>query len=296
MNRSQFGALVSSLREDIRWTQAELAEKSEVPLGLIKEIEAGRVASLLADDTLIRLADGLRLTTLERREFLLAASGVTDLEIIRPEIDGRASSFDIRAFLQVMGEQIARVRLPVYVTDVFCDILLVNRCTLEFYQPPEGLLSQAAATIGGFNQIHYVFHRDSNFREMNADENWDRLAMLNVRHFRRRTLRFRSTSYYSALIRQFLNTRMYPYFERCWRRSAHEINDYYALDLGTVKPQNDNAYIETESVVAWTPYGELYLHQLLPLSEPTARRIQEIMANVGEGYQEFAQLPDPRKE
>src|SRR5512143_2676195 len=159
MNRSEFGALVASLREDLRWTPAELAERSEVPLGMIKQIESRGGVSILGDDVLIRLANGLRLTTLERREFLIAASGVTDLEIVRPEIDGRPNPFDIKSFLRGLGAYIANVMLPVFVTDVFCDILIANECVIDFYRPPAALLASAAVTIGGFNQMHYVFHR-----------------------------------------------------------------------------------------------------------------------------------------
>jgi hypothetical protein len=183
------------------------------------------------------------------------------------------------------------------VTDVFCDVLIANECAIDFYGPPASLLAAAAATIGGFNQIHYVFHRDSNFREISTADDWDRLAMINVRHFRRRTLRFRSKPYYSALMRQFLNTKTYPYFERCWRRIVYEINDDYALP-GAAPPgaADDRTFMETESLVALTPYGELYMHQLLPLNKPTSRRMEASLRRVGMGYREFAQLPDPRKD
>ena len=296
MNHREFGELVASLRDDLRWSQAELAERAEVGLAAIHEIESGRRKTLLGDDTLIRLANGLLLTSAERREFLLAASGVTELELMRPDIGSRDRRFDVGAFLQQVGEQIGTMRVPVYVTDSFCDVLLVNHLTMGFYDPPENMVFEAGKSAGGFNQIHYVFHRDSNFPAITGEEEWDRIAMINVRHFRKRTLRFRSKSYYSTLIKQFMNPRKYPYFERYWRKVAFEIHDEFAIPAASERPNKDHAYVETESLLALTPYGELYQHQLLPVNAATSKRINEILKQAGQGYLQFARLPDRRKE
>ncbi len=41
MNRFEFGLLVASLRDDMRWTQLELAEKSGMDVSAISNIERG---------------------------------------------------------------------------------------------------------------------------------------------------------------------------------------------------------------------------------------------------------------
>jgi transcriptional regulator with XRE-family HTH domain len=295
MNHQEFGALVKSLRDDIRWSQAELAERCEVRQPLIDRIERGEYRSLLDDDVLVKLATGLQLTSLERREFLIAASGISEMEMMRPEIGGKSIQFDIKSYLSDVGSYISRITLPVFVTDSFCDILLANRCAVAFYEPPEALMAQAGKAVGSYNQVHYVFHRDSNFRELSGEWDWDRLAMVNVRHFRRRTLRFRSKSYYSALIKQLMNTRNYPYFERYWRKVVFEIQDDYSLPVVKPKDASETAFVETESLLALTPYGDLYMHQLLPLNKSTERRFRSLLQKVGSGYQAFAPMPDQRK-
>lgn len=295
-NRTEFGVLVACLREDLRWSQAELAERAELGLAALNGIEAGRRADLADGDTLLRLANGLLLTSRERREFLLAASGVEQARMMRPDIGSQQRQFDIAAFLQQLGEHISRLQIPVYITDSYCDVLMVNRCALGFYAPPEGFAEEAARTVGGFNQMHYVFHHDSSFRGIIGEQEWNRLALLNVRHFRWRTLRYRHKSYCSALIKQFLSPRKYPYFERYWRKVAFEIEDDFAIPAAAEHPRRDRSYVETESLLALTPHGEIYQHQLLPANKATARTVQAILKEAGEGFVSFARLPDRRKE
>ena len=296
MNHLEFGVLVASLREDMRWTQAELAERSELSLAIVNGIERGENRALLADDALLQLANGLQLTTLERREFMLAASDVTDKDLLRPDIGSPGRSFDIETFLLELGRDISVLRLPVFVTDAFCDILLANHCAVAFYDPPASLVGESSRMVGGFNQIQLVFHRDSNFRQLVGEDDWDRLALINIRHFRRRTMRFRHKSYYSALMKQFLNTRKYPYFERYWRKVAFEISDDFSVPIASANARNKHAFVETESLIALTPHGELYLHQLLPVNKATSRRVTGILNRVGSGFTQFAPLPDRRKQ
>ena len=75
MNRKQFGELVATLRQDLGLTQFELAEYSELDDAVISQIERG-VKKHFEPDLLFQLVNAFQLTTLERREFLLAASGL----------------------------------------------------------------------------------------------------------------------------------------------------------------------------------------------------------------------------
>jgi len=296
VNHVEFGALVTCLREDLRWTQAELAGRAELELALVNEVEAGRRKGAMDGDTLLRLADGLLLTSMERREFMLAASGVTDREFLRPDIGSSERRFDIASFLKGLGESVAILRLPAFVTDAYCDILLANRAAIGFYNPPPSMMEEAGRMMGGFNQINYVFHRDSNFPNLVKEEELDRLALANIRHFRTRTLRFRHKSYCAALIKHFLNRRKYPYFERYWRMVAFEVEDDHSLRVGIPWAEDSNAFVETESLLALTPHGELYLHQLTPLNSASLKKMASLIKEFGAGYAEFARLPDPRKE
>jgi transcriptional regulator with XRE-family HTH domain len=296
MDRNEFGALVASLREDMRWTQLELAERSAVDISIISNIERGARKTLLKDNILVKLADGLHLTSMERQEFLFAASGVTETNAVRKTNVPEKEKFNPAAFLKQTGEHIACITLPVLVTDAFCDIVLANNCLIEFYGAPTGLLKNANEIIGGFNTMRYIFDPSSNFPEIIGNDSWERLALINARYFRRRTLRVRSKPYFVKLLKELLDNNKYPSFERCWRKILFEGHDDFSLPIHRSDPKDTHSFVITESLLALTPYGELYLHQILPLNRKTADRADKISKKVGEGYVQFAPFPDKRKQ
>ena len=295
MDRFEFGALVASLRDDMRWTQLELAEKSGVDVSAISNIERGARKTLLKDNLLVNLADGFQLTSMERQEFLFAASGVTELEAVRKENIRAKKQFDPGIFLKEIGEHIACITLPVLVTDSFCDILLANHCLLDFYGAPPALFENADHIVGGYNLMRYIFDPLTNFQELIGDDSFERLALINVRYFRRRTLRVRSKPYFSSLMTELLNNKKFPSFERYWRKMMFEGDDDFSTPMMRSQPDYNHSYVAVESLLALTPYGELYLHQVLPLNKKTAKRIEKITDKVGEGYTLLSPFPDKRK-
>lgn len=296
MNRFEFGMLVASLREDMRWTQLELAEKSGLDVSAISNIERGARRTLLKDNLLVKLADGLQLTSMERQEFLFAASGVTEADAVRKENHRTKLQFDPKVFLKEQGEHIGHIAVPVLVTDAFCDILLSNYCALEYYNAPATLVKDANNVVGGYNMMRYVFHSDSTFQDAIKDDQWEMQALVNLRYFRRRTMRVRSKPYFSTLLKELLNNENYPSFERCWRKMLFESFDYYSAPIEKPDPDNANAVVGLESLLALTPYGELYLQQMLPMNKKTSKRFEKIMDKVGEGFTQFAPFPDKQKQ
>ncbi|MBK7452804.1 MAG: helix-turn-helix transcriptional regulator [Anaerolineales bacterium] len=296
MNRFEFGRLVASLREDMRWTQFELAEKSGVDISAISNIERGERRTLLKDNMLVKLADGFHLTSMERMEFLFAASGVTETEKVRNEDVPAKKRFNAKAFIEETGRRIARIAMPAFVTDAFCDILAVNHCVIEFYNVPKELMQNGNSVIGGYNEMSYVFQANSNFPDIIGNDSLERLALINVRYFRRRTLRVRCKPYFSILLNEFFDNKKYPAFERCWRRILFEDIDDFALPIHrSPETVSAHSFVSTETLFALTPYGEIYLHQLVPLNRKTAERMAKISKKVGEGYELLAAFPDKRK-
>jgi transcriptional regulator with XRE-family HTH domain len=231
MNRFEFGTLVASLREDMRWTQLELAEKSGMDVSAISNIERGTRRTLLKDNMLIKLADGLQLTTMERREFIFAASGVKESDAVRKENNRAKTQFDPEAFIKELGEHIGCVPVPAFVTDAFCDIVLANHCALEYYNTPASLMEDASMVVGGHNMMRYVFHSYATFQDSYKEDEWEIQALINLRYFRRRTMRVRSKPYFSTLIKELLNNKTYPSFERYWRKMLFESFDYYSSPM-----------------------------------------------------------------
>jgi transcriptional regulator with XRE-family HTH domain len=295
MNRLEFGMLVASLREDLRWTQAELAEKSHLDVSVISNIERG-ARRTLQESLLVRLADGLQLTTMERQEFLFAANGVAESSIVRKEAPRAKTPFDPVSFLKETGEHIGCIPSPILVTDAFCDVLLANHCALEYYNTPASLMNTVNHVADGYNMIRYVFHADSTFQEAASADLWEALALINLRYFRRRTIRVRHKPYFSALLRQFFDRENYPSFERYWRKMLFESFDYYSVPIGRHDSENTNAVVGIDSQFAVTPYGELFWQQIVPMNKKTTKRFEQIMEKAGEGYRQFAPFPDKRKQ
>ena len=92
MNRVEFGRLIASLRRehedenDRPWNQERLAREANAVVGaevlskyIVSNIERGN--RILDEETLLALAAALRLTSGERKEFFLAASGVDNERI-----------------------------------------------------------------------------------------------------------------------------------------------------------------------------------------------------------------------
>lgn len=295
MNRFEFGTLVASLRKDMHWTQNELSARSGVDISAISNIERGARSTLLKDNILLKLANGFQLTSMERMEFMFAASGVTEVEKVRKEGPNTKKPFNARSFIKETGEHIACITIPVFVADAFCDIVLANHCAIDFYNIPAEMLQGTKSTIGKYNMMRYIFDPRSNLFNIVDDNKWNRVASMNARYFRKRTLRVRSKPYFATLLQELLDTEKYPAFKKCWQKILFEEHDDYLLPIQDADPDNTHEFVTVETLLAITPHGELYLHQLLPLNRKTADRMEKISKRVGDGYEQFAAFPDKRK-
>ena len=149
--------------------------------------------------------------------------------------------------------------------------------------------------VGGYSLMRYIFDPLSNFPEVIGDDSFERLALINVRYFRRRTLHVRSRQYFSSLMTELLNNKNFPSFEKYWRKMIFEGYDDYCTPMKRSQPDYPHSFVAVESFLVFTPYGELYLHQVLPLNKKTTKRIEKITHKVGEGYTLFSPFPDKRK-
>src|SRR5688500_8714509 len=104
MKRKDYGEQVAALRQDVGWTQSYLAESAEIDDAVISQIERG-VKRYFDPSLLFKLANAFQLTTLERREFLLAASGLDQKEMVRqPSAATLTDVFNVRKTLDKMIE------------------------------------------------------------------------------------------------------------------------------------------------------------------------------------------------
>jgi len=292
MNREDFGELVATLRQDMDWKQSQLAEYANVDDAVISQIERG-VKKHFEPELLFQLANAFQLTTLERREFFLAASGLDQKEIVR-QVSAATNTdvFNARKVLDKMIELTGQVRLPAFLCDVYSDVLATNHILLSFFEVPPAFVEEAAHLPGGYNTTRFNFGKDRLARSLIVD-NWDHYAVNSMRAFRENSLRYRAKPYFKYLMKIFRNQNEYPLFNRYWKMvSSVEQDKDAAMDYFSFKHDEFGAikYI-TSSTVSVTSFGELFLVQYLPLDARTTQIFEELTQQVGTGVTQFASWP-----
>src|SRR5215204_2506998 len=142
------------------WTQSQLAEYSDIDDAVISQMERG-VKRYFKPTLLFCLANALQLTTLERREFILAASGLDEKQIVRQPSAGVATDvFDAKKILERMIRLTGEIRVPTFLSDVYSDVIAANYMMLAFYNVPPAMIETAATVPGGFNTARLNFGRD----------------------------------------------------------------------------------------------------------------------------------------
>ena len=292
MNRKEFGQLLATLRQDLDLTQFELAEFADMDEAVISQMERG-VKKHFEPELLFQLANALQLTTLERREFLLASSGLDQKYIVRqPSAAMSTDVFNVRKVLEKMVDLTGQVRLPAFLGDAYGDVIAANYMILSFFTVPIEYLEVASQIPGGYSTVRFTFGKDSAARSHVID-NWDGFAVSSMRSFREHSLRYRTQPYFKYLMKLFRNRNEYPFFERYWKlvssveQDKEMSTDYFSFrhdEFGPIK------YMSS-STVSTTSFGELFLIQYLPLDEATGQIFAQLAQQAGPGAQTFAPWP-----
>ena len=295
MNRQEFGELVAALRQDLGWTQFHLAEYAELDDAVISQIERG-VKKHFEPELLFKLVNAFQLTSLERREFLLAASGLEQKQIVRQPSAAMATDvFNVRKALDKMVELTGQVRLPAFLGDVYGDVMAANNIILSFFKLPPEFVKDADRIPAGYSTVRFNFSKDLLARSHVVD-NWDRYALNSMRTFREHSLRYRAKPYFKYLMKIFRNQNEYPFFDRYWKMvSSHEqdkeaATDHFSYEHAEFGPIK---YISS-SITSMTSFGELFLVQYLPLDQTTSQIFEQLAQQAGQGMQTFASWPEKR--
>jgi transcriptional regulator with XRE-family HTH domain len=300
MNRRDFGELLAALRQDLGWTQFQLAEYSGLDDAVISQMERG-VKRHFDPDLLFCLANAFQLTTLERREFIFAASGLDENQIVRQLSGAMATDvFDAKKILERMIALTGQLRIPAFLCDVYSDIVAANFMMIAFYDVPVSMMENAASVPAGYNTTRLNFGHDLVGRTLVTD-NWDTYALNSMRAFRENSLRYRARPYFKYLMNLFRNPAEYPFFDRYWKLVSSMEQDrdvtidrmeYCHNKFGTL-----NYVAATTAVI--TSFGNLLLVQNHPLDERTEDVFLQLRASAGFGVARFASWPEkplPEKE
>ena len=295
MIRKQFGELVAALRQDLGWTQFQLAEYAELDDAVVSQIERG-VKKHFEPDLLFKLVNAFQLTTLERREFLLAASGLDQKQIVRQPSAAMATDvFNVSRVLDKMVELTGQVRLPAFLGDVYGDVIAANHIILSFFRLPPEFVKDADRIPAGYSTVRFNFGKDLVARGHVVD-NWDQYALYSMRSFRENSLRYRAQPYFKYLMKIFRNQNEYPLFERYWKMvSSNEQDKEAATDHFSYRHDEFGQirYVSS-SIVSITSFGELFLIQYLPLDQSTSQAFEQLAQQAGQGVRTFASWPEKR--
>lgn len=292
MERKEFGRLIATLRQDMNWTQAQLASIAQVEGPLISQIERG-AKKYFEPDLLFRLANSFHLTTLERREFFQASTGISAIQVLRqPSAALATDTVNVDKVLSKMIRLTGDLRVPAFLLDVYSDVVAFNHMALAFFQVPPAMLESAHLVPGGYNAIRLMFSKDLVARSR-VVQGWDEYALNTMHFFREVSLRYRARPYFQYLIRAFRNPAEYPLFDRYWKLVSSVEHDreanvdrfsYEHVDFGWLN-------YATATTVSLTPHGELLLNQYLPLDDHTSRFFDQLSAQCGQGVTRLAPWP-----
>ncbi len=283
MNRLEFGRLIAMLRQEMGLTREKLAAYTECDVSTINNLERG-AKKHIDPDILLALANVFELTSLERREFFLAACGLEQSLLVRqPGPKTPTTVFDINRTLANAYERLAQLGAPGYLVDPFGNLIAANAMMIELMQFDLGQVPEAFSDVSdgflAFRFIYSILERQSTF----DPGGYNQMALTLMRAFREVSLRYRATPRYQALVREFRNISNYPLFERYWRKAAsaetdkESMMDMFELDhtvYGRLR-------CLSSSSVTITPYGELFLTHTMPVDKHTALTFIDIADKVG---------------
>jgi transcriptional regulator with XRE-family HTH domain len=284
MNRKEFGQLLATLRQDLDWTQFQLAEYSGLDEAVISQMERG-VKKNFESDILVNLANAFQLTTLERREFFLAASGVEHRQLVRqPSLGAITDTNHPKKILDHLMETLKSVQLPAFISDVYGDAIAANQTVVNFFRLPAALIAAAGQIPAGYNTIRMTFNRDLIGRT-HVSDHWDEYAMATMASYRAATLRYRAKPYFKYLLKIFRDPIEYPLFSRFWKRVSSMENDL-SVDSDRFHYQHE-VYGEirymTARITTITAFSEVFLLTYVPLDTHTTDIFAQINKEAGNG-------------
>lgn len=282
MDAKEFGQLLKALREETvddnghPLSQRRLSEITLLNKRTIEEIEAGNARRLT--DHLDLLATALKLTTVERKEFFLAALSVSTRQLASQDSRPNEALNDLLDIMEVTG-------LPAYMVNSFGDIVAANASVMRFFGIPTNTPPALADGNAPYSLMRLLLSPEANLRAIFGDQ-WERVAVDTTQFFRGITLRYRGSAAFKA---RFDTLKRLEGFWHYWRARPVDGGDNYGdIDAHEYRHPvyGKVSYILTVSPV-FTSAGELYLTLLTP-TDPHTRRVFEQLHQQGQKIELFA--------
>lgn len=290
MTRVEFGKLVAALRQErvdrrnIPWSRQKFAEESKVDREILINIEIGRKA-FLYPDILVKMANTLKLTSGERREFFLAASGVGEEHTCHKSETPKKALEDMLAIMDTL-------RQPALLVDQYFDIAAINFMAMEAYSINPGCFVRSnTSSIIQCNLIRFLFSPEFDAQKAMFDVFKDRLDANVVTLFRAASLRYRATEYFEKIIPYLYEFNEFKvHFQRQRKLQEERYTDNVSINLGNQKPNALRA--TSSSITATSTAGELRLFMFKPLNEETSRMFSNLTKQENYVFQSLPKWPN----
>lgn len=296
-----FGKILASLRKQHRdrwykeWNTERLANesKSDQQTGcltkqIIANIEAGR-RSNLDSDTLARLANGLSLTPLERKDFFYMAIGA--------EADAGAKNYYSDKDARDVFNTVASMFTPCYVIDQYCDFVACNAAFLKLFGFQLEGIEESKSKPAGLNLLYHILAPESTYRMSLSDTEWKNSALNNIYFFRRITLKYRHTDYFQYLLDALLELDEFKnrWFDSFSAKTQEKSRQHIALTDNNYSLYQvmGHSFIGTVTSIM-TKDGELHLVVYTPNSLETATMFSELINHSAREVYFIAPWPEKR--
>lgn len=267
MRVSTFGKIVKSLRSELidyesgrSWNRKKLAAEANLSERVIGNIERGDRVKL-TNEEIMRLADALHLSTMERIRFFSAAHEIENVRVLSPK-DEQSSPLDYA------WQLLQTSQLPAYIIDPFFNLVGMTHTIMTFYGWTDSSIEEAVETKIGGNLLYRMFSNQGILRR-SVDHRWDAIACSYLNLFRFTTLRHRHLDYFESLLARLSE---HDEFTRLWRQSRLNQGNFFS-QIHEIRYTHERfgsvAYAPTTAMTV-ADQGELYTISHIPLDASTA--------------------------
>ena len=292
MNRTEFGKLLAVLRKQHRdahdnlYTQAKLAEATGLSEVVISNLERGSKEKL-DPDILLKLANAFKLTTQERKEFLLAASHIDQGQIYRTD-------HLVQRVLDALVPILEQLHTPAYISDGFGDLIYVNPIALAVYNLPVHVFQNTPSDQPTrYNLMRLLFAPEFAAQRNMLEATWPAFAQQTMSLFRVACFRYQAHPYFrEQLLPELTNA---PLFRQFWQASRAEKDDLFTnfSEITLNHPEWGPLRFVSSPLRANTLFGDLTLYAFHALGAETAEICFKIAEKVGTSAIPLAPWPHP---
>lgn len=200
-----FGALVKHYRSyQFGWTQKELAQKADVKLRTLQDIETAQKVHL-DYEVVDKLATAFAIKDNDREQFFGAAG-------LLVQVNPQAEPIQ---WAKVIFDFYKSVEFPAFAVDELFDVHSVNSYLLELLDVPLNMFSQTFAASPGPNLLRFLFDPAFNARKLYGHY-WEEYAQVNVALFRNLARVHLNTERYQSIL---MALQKMKHFEDLWKRT-----------------------------------------------------------------------------